>query len=138
MVITRYLLDTNTISDPSKTVPNLGISRRLRQHGDEVAIAAPVWHELRFGVERLPPSKKRQKIEDYLRTVQTIPVLAYDEAAADWHARERARLESLGKTPPFVDGQIAAVARVHQLIVVTSNVSDFEVFDEIEIEDWRE
>lgn len=134
----RYLLDTNTISDPSKLVPNLGISRRLRQHDGQMALAAPVWHELLFGLERLPLSKKRQKVEDYLRVVQLLPILPYDEAAAEWHARERARLESIGRTPPYVDGQIAAVASVHQLIVVTSNVDDFKVFEGIKIEDWRE
>jgi tRNA(fMet)-specific endonuclease VapC len=137
-VILRYLLDTNTISDPSRLVPNLGILRRLRQHDGEVALAAPVWHELRFGLERLPPSKKRQKVEDFLRTLEELPVLPYDAAAAEWHARERARLESIGKTPPFLDGQIAAVAGANRLIVVTSNVKDFKIFDGIGIEDWRE
>ncbi len=137
-MILRYLLDTNTISDPSRPVPNLGILRRLRQYDGEVALAAPVWHELRFGLERLPPSKKRQKVEDFLRTLEELPVLAYDAAAAEWHARERARLESIGKVPPFLDGQIAAVANANRLIVVTSNVKDFEIFDGISIEDWRE
>ncbi len=137
-MLPRYLLDTNTISDPSKAVPNLGISRRLKEHDGEMALAAPVWHELRFGLERLPPSKKRQKIEDYLRTVRLLPVLPYDEAAADWHARERARLMALGKSPSHADSQIAAVAAVHRLIVVTSNVKDFSIFQGIEIEDWRE
>jgi tRNA(fMet)-specific endonuclease VapC len=137
-VILRYLLDTNTISDPSRLVPNLGILRRLRQHDGEVALAAPVWHELRFGLERLPPSKKRQKVEDFLRTLEELPVLAYDAAAAEWHARERARLESIGKSPPFLDSQIAAVANANHLIVVTSNVRDFEIFDGISIENWRE
>lgn len=137
-MILRYLLDTNTVSDPFRPIPNLGILRRLRQHDGEVALAAPVWHELRFGLERLPPSKKRQKVEDFLRTLEELPVLPYDVAAAEWHARERARLESIGKVPPFVDSQIAAVASANRLIVVTSNVKDFEIFDGIGIEDWRE
>ncbi len=137
-MILRYLLDTNTVSDPFRPVPNLGILRRLRQHDGEVALAAPVWHELRFGLERLPPSKKRQKVEDFLRTLEELPVLPYDVAAAEWHARERARLESIGKVPPFVDSQIAAVASANRLIVVTSNVKDFQIFDGIVIEDWRE
>ena len=112
--------------------------RRLRQHDGEVALAAPVWHELRFGLERLAAGKRRQWIEDFLRTVEALPVLAYDAAAAEWHAKERARLEAAGKSPPFVDGQIAAVAVVNRLTVVTSNVRDFEIFEGIAIEDWRE
>jgi len=33
-------------------------------------------------------------------------VLLYDVAAARWHARELARLASLGQTPLFIDGQL--------------------------------
>jgi tRNA(fMet)-specific endonuclease VapC len=34
----------------------------------------------------------------------TMPILPYDEQAAEWHAAERARLAGIGKTPPFADG----------------------------------
>jgi hypothetical protein len=32
---------------------------------------------------------------------------SYDERAAEWHAKEQARLSSNGETPAFVDGQSA-------------------------------
>lgn len=104
-----------------------------------MATAAPAWHELLFGCERLPPSRKRQAIESYLfRTVRaSIPILPYDQAAAEWHATERARLTGLGKTPAFIDGQIAAIAKVNNLILVTSNLAHFEPFEELQIRDWR-
>jgi tRNA(fMet)-specific endonuclease VapC len=137
-VILRYLLDTNTISEPARPQPHPGILKRLRQHDGEIALAAPVWHELWFGCERLPPSRKRTRIEDYLQTLQELPILPYDSAAAEWHATERARLTARGKGPSFLDGQIAATAGRHNLIVVTSNVSDFESFEGLRIEDWRE
>lgn len=66
----------------------------------------------------------------------TMEILAYTATAAEWHARERARLAALGRTPPFIDGQIAAVARVNRLILVTRNVSDFHGFEGLAIEDW--
>jgi predicted nucleic acid-binding protein len=44
-------------------------------------------------------------------------------AAAEWHAAERARLAALGKTPPFVDGQITAIAYANSLTLVTLNSS---------------
>jgi tRNA(fMet)-specific endonuclease VapC len=137
-VTLRYLLDTNTISDPARLDPNPGILKRLRQHDGEVALAASVWHELWFGCERLPPSKKRTRVEDYLRSLQELPVLPYDSAAAEWHATERARLTAIGRPPSFMDGQIAATAIVHHLTVVTSNVRDFKIFEGLTIEDWRE
>ena len=102
--------------------------------------AAPVWNELLFGCERLPPSRKREAIESYLfRTVRaSIPILPYDQAAAEWHAAERAKLSALGKTPPFIDGQIAAIAKINNLILVTSNRSHFEPFEGLQLQDWKE
>ena len=68
-------------------------------------------------------SRRRDAIERYLEDVAlaSFPILDYDRAAAEWHARERVRLETAGKTPPFIDGQIAAIASVHDLVLVTAN-----------------
>ena len=134
-----YLLDTNVISEPLKPKPSENVLQQLRDHQDEIVISAVVWHELLFGYYRMPSSKRRAAVESYLFEVvaPTIPVLPYGERAAEWHAAERARLISDGKTPPFVDGQIAAIARVNNLILVTFNVSDFEHYEGLQIEDWR-
>lgn len=136
----RFLLDTNVLSEPVRSVPHPGVIRRLREHREEIATAAPVWHELLFGCERLPPSRKREAIEAYLvRTVRaSMPILSYDQAAAEWHAAERARLAASGLTPAFVDGQIAAIAKVNDLVVVTSNRSHFSPFEGLQVQDWKE
>jgi tRNA(fMet)-specific endonuclease VapC len=138
-VTLRYLLDTNVISEPLRTQPDARTLARLRQHGREIAIAAVVWHELWFGCARLPPSSRRSVIEGYLTQVvaPTVPVLPYHEAAALWHGRERARLAAIGRTPPFADGQIAAIAHTHQLILVTFNTADYGDFSGLTLEDWR-
>jgi tRNA(fMet)-specific endonuclease VapC len=47
-------------------------------------------------------------------------------------------LVSAGKTPPFVDGQIAAIAAVHGLVLVTRNVRDFLSFSGVRVESWFE
>jgi tRNA(fMet)-specific endonuclease VapC len=54
-----------------------------------------------------------------------------------WHAGERARLAARGETPPFVGGPIAAIARVHELILVTFNDSDFGRFEGVRVLSWR-
>jgi tRNA(fMet)-specific endonuclease VapC len=138
MVKRRYLLDTNVLSEPMRPNPNLSVMKKLELHRHEVATAAVVWHELRFGCRRLPPSAKRRRIEEYLSKVVLphLPLLPYDQAAADWHAEERARLAEIGLVPPFADGQIAAIAKVHDLILVTANIADFERFSGIVIENW--
>ncbi|MFN8635054.1 MAG: hypothetical protein U0893_14455 [Chloroflexota bacterium] len=68
--------------------------------------------------------------------VAAMRILPYDSAAADWHARERARLAAIGQTPPFVDGQIAAIAVTNGLTLVTANVADFRAFAELIVVDW--
>lgn len=135
----KYLLDTNVISEPLRPTPHPQVMERFRQHRSEIAISAVVWHELWFGCLRLPPSAKRRAIEEYLDTVvaPSIPILSYDQAAAVWHAQERARLSVIGKTPPFADGQIIAVAKAHDLILVTFNLADYAAFQGVVIEDWR-
>lgn len=136
----RFLLDTNVLSEPVRPFPHHGVLQKLREHREEIATASLVWHELLFGCERLPPSRKRTAIESYLlRTVRaSIPVLTYDQNAAEWHASERVRLAAQGKTPPFVDGQIAAIAKINGLVLVTSNRAHFEPFEGLEIQDWKE
>jgi tRNA(fMet)-specific endonuclease VapC len=113
-----YLLDTNVLSEPARPSPNPGVQRRLRETEGTVATASPVWHELWFGCYRLPASRRRTALEKYLLDVIAphLPVLGYDDAAAAWHASERARLTGEGTPPSFVDGQIAAIARVNALV----------------------
>jgi tRNA(fMet)-specific endonuclease VapC len=57
-----YLLDTNIIAEPTKPQPNQNVLDRLTQNTEAVAISAVSWHELWFGVDRLPPSRKQQNL----------------------------------------------------------------------------
>ena len=87
-----------------------------------------------------PPSrgKRRDAIDAYLQDVvnASFPILAYDEAAATWHGHERARLEGLGRSAPFTDGQIASIAHVNGLTLVTFNVKDFAHFKDLSVTAW--
>ena len=134
----KFLLDTNVLSEPLKARPNENVVGRLAEHATELATAAPVWHELRYGCARMPDSARRRAAEEYLRDVvqPLLAVLSYDAMAADWHAGERARLEARGKGPPFVDGQIAAIAVTNGLTLVTRNVKDFRRFKGLAVVDW--
>jgi tRNA(fMet)-specific endonuclease VapC len=135
----RYLLDTNIVSEPLRLHPNEEILRRLQIHREECAIASIVWHELWYGCMQLPQSARRSKIEHYLAQVvqPSLVVLPYDAQAAVWHARERARLKTMGRIPPFVDGQIAAVAAAQTLTLVTLNEADYIHFSGLALENWH-
>jgi tRNA(fMet)-specific endonuclease VapC len=134
----RYLLDINVVSAAVAPSPNRNLLARMTQRGHQCAIASVVWNELVYGCERLESGKRKAELEAFLQDVVAVsfPVLPYDQAAATWHAHERARQEKLGKRSPYVDGQIAGIAYVNDLILVTANVKDFEGFKDLQLEDW--
>ena len=135
----KYLLDTNVLSESVKTTPQKTVLESIKSHQHEIVTAAPVWHELYFGCQRLPVSRKREILENYLNDVikPNMIILPYDEFAAEWHAKERARLSSSGNTLTFVDGQIASIAKVNGLILVTRNTADFKKFYKLKLENWH-
>ncbi len=135
----KYLLDTNVLSESMKTSPQKSVLKLAERHQHEIVTAAPVWHELFYGCQRLPVSRKREILETFLYDVlkPNMTILPYGEQAAEWHAKERARLASLGQMPSFVDGQIAAIAKVNGLVLVTRNSSDFKKFSGLQLENWH-
>ncbi|MBD2489897.1 type II toxin-antitoxin system VapC family toxin [Aulosira sp. FACHB-615] len=134
----KYLLDTNILSEAKRPHPNEAVMAKLRLYSQELSTATLVIHEMLYGCLRLPISKKRQDIEDYINSVvlAQIPLFNYDMKSAQHHAQERARLSKVGKTPGFIDGQIASIAVTNSLILVTNNVADFQDFNGIDIENW--
>lgn len=138
MVEPRFLLDTNVLSEPLRPQPNLGVLYKLKEHEGQLATTTLVVHELLFGLERLEPSRRRRVIEDYVGELlgSPMPIYPYDLEASRWHARERARLEKLGRTASFRDSQIGSVARVRGLVLVTANVSHFQPLSGLEVENW--
>jgi tRNA(fMet)-specific endonuclease VapC len=132
------MLDTNVLSEALRPAPRYQIVQKIGRHEGQIAIASVVWHELRYGIERLPPSRRREDYESYFDEIvlATMPILDYDKAAAEWHACERARLAAEGLTPPILDGQIAAIAAVNDLTLVTFNVADFNRFEGLRVESW--
>jgi tRNA(fMet)-specific endonuclease VapC len=134
----RYLLDTNVLSEAIKSHPKEQTLEHLSQHDGELATCSVVWHELSFGAARLAASKRRRAIEAYLEEAVRgiLPILSYDQEAATWHAPERARLGKRSRPPTAADGQIAGIASVNDLIVVTANVKNFRRFKSLLVEDW--
>ncbi len=84
----------------------------------------------------MPDGLRKQELAHYLKWVLRLEILPYDREAARWHAEERARLTGRGRTPPFVDGQIAAIAVTNGLMLVTRNIGDFDDFRNLNVENW--
>ena len=133
----RYLIDTNILSEPLKPKPDEQVVSLMKQHTSDIAIAVITWHEMLFGYHRLPESRRKEKIERYLTlTEETFLILPYTIEASVWHSKERARLTNIGQPPSFPDSQIAAIAVVNDLSVVTRNIDDFKNFQGLQTENW--
>jgi len=134
----RYLLDTNVISEPVRPTPADTVLSQLDAHGGELALPAPSWHELIYGVERMAQGRRRSYLTHYLTEVvrPSMPILPYDREAARWHGEARAALEAEGRAQSFVDGQLAAIAATRSLILVTRNTSDFSAYGDLHVENW--
>ena len=132
----RYLLDTNILSELTRPQPQATVIAALRLNRPLSFTSSITWHELQYGVRRLPAGKRRGQLEQFLLNLAGLPILDYDERAATRHAAARVWLESHGKCMSQCDGQIAAVAEVHGLIVVTRNQADFQHYPGIQLENW--
>jgi len=138
MIEYDYLLDTNILSEPLKPEPNVNVVNCLLQYAEQITTAAPVIYEIVKGAKRLPESKKRTEIFRYLNefVYPQVPILPYDKRAAILHGHLQASLSLQGQTAPLIDSQIAAIAQVNQLILVTRNLSDFQGFPKLKLENW--
>jgi tRNA(fMet)-specific endonuclease VapC len=134
----KYLLDTNVVSEPIRARPSVPVLAGIEAHAAELAVSAISWQEMYYGCERLPPGARRERIRAYLeeRVRPTLPILPFDTAAGKWQARERARMEKIGRTPSYADSQIAAIAAVNGLVLVTRNTEDFADFSSLIVENW--
>jgi len=137
----NYLLDTNVISEPTKVRPNRGVLSWLAAvNEDSVFLSVVTVTEIRYGIERLAPGKRRSRLDIWLQK-ELIPrfegrVLAIDLEIADACGRLVARSESAGRQLEPRDAYLAATAEVHGLALVTRNISDFEAVVENLVVPW--
>lgn len=134
----RYVLDTNILSEPLAKFPHPGVMSHIQRHSEEIALSAISWQEMLFGMYRLAEGRRRRQIEDYLlhRIRGVLPILQFDQAAAEWQAEYSAKLVAQGLTPACADAQIAAIAASRDLVLVTRNLQDFRGFSSLSIENW--
>ena len=127
---TLYLLDTNIISETTKQEPAESIITNLEYHNGTCAISSITWYELLNGVELLSESAKKDSLHSFLidYVKPSFPIIDYDAHAAKVNADITSRLIPMGKTTPILDTQIASVAIANNLILVTKNIKDFEIF----------
>lgn len=135
----KYLLDTDVVSQLGHDRGDPRAIRRMTAEEESLAVSAPTLFELVYGLERLPvTSPRRAKVARFIDDLVAggLPVLPYDDQAAVWHGRERVRLQAEGIALSTIDGQIAAVASINRLILVTGNVKHFRHLQGLAVQNW--
>ena len=124
-----FLLDTNVVSELVSPKPNDKVLRWIEQADESILfLSVLTLGEIRNGVERLRPGRRRGRLESWLlvdlpRRFQDriLPVTA---AVADRWGTVSAIAAARGKPVPVVDGLLAATALHYNLALVTRNTSD--------------
>jgi toxin FitB len=136
-----FLLDTNVVSEWVKPRPNAGVINWLAQvDEDRVFMSVVTLAELRYGIERMPPGRRRTRLEEWVR--EELPLrfegrlLLIDDAVADAWGMTVARSEVIGRPMGVMDAFIASTAKVHALKLVTRNGSGFESVVEEIVNPW--
>lgn len=129
-----YLLDTNTVSAVMADHPK--VKARLSTQPARMVTCAIVWGEIRYGLERLPPGKRRANLETKANAVfAALPVEPITAAAADIYGTIRRRLELMGHNVSDNDLWIAAAALALGAVLV-SNDQVFSHVPGLATEDW--
>lgn len=127
----NYLLDTCVISELVKLSPDVNVVGWLSGTPSErLYLSVITVGEIRKGLTKLPDSKRKDLLinwlnsllEDYQNRIFPINLTV----AENWGLLQ-GKAEKSGMPMSSFDGLIAATAYTHNLVLVTRNVSDFEV-----------
>ncbi len=129
----RYMLDTNICIYLMKAQPP-AVLARLQQldHGDAL-MSMISYAELRVGLESLAATRAQNERALHLLT-REIPVLPFDEAAAEHYGVQRAAVRD--RRRDALDRLIAAHAASMGLTLVTNNEADFKDYPGLIVENW--
>ena len=130
--MSRYLLDTNIISNVTKPAPSEVLLAWMGERVDEdLFIASLTVAEIRRGILEKPAGRKRDRLDAWFSGPEGPSalfagrVLPFDEQAGLIWARLMAEGTAKGRPRSALDTIIAAIAEANDCIVVTDNEKDF-------------
>lgn len=133
-----YVLDTNAVSALMAGQAEM-LGRLRRTSKDQVAVPLPVLAELEYGIERLPRSKRKERLRGRFALIcDELPRVEWTDAVSMRFGAIKASLERRGKRIEDFDVAIAAHAIANNAILVTGNVSHMARVPGLKTENWLE
>jgi len=137
-----FLLDTCVISELVKREPARQVVEWIDGVADErLYLSVITVGEIKRGIEKLPGSERKQRLEDWLTEGLLARfrgrVLALDTPVLLTWGGMVARLEAKGRKMPAMDSLIAATCLTHELRLVTRNEKDFEGAGVVIVNPWK-
>jgi toxin FitB len=135
------VLDTNVLSALMQADPDPNVIHWLDQQAAESIWTTTITvFEVRYGLEILPNSKRRKKLEDLFEQVLQEGlehrVLSFDTAAAQCTTVLAAKRHKAGRVVNFRDTLIAGIVVSRRAKIVTRNIRHFSDLDIEVINPW--
>jgi len=130
--VTRYLLDTNIISNAVKPQPSESLLAWMAgQRDEDLFIASLTLAEIRRGILEKPRGRKRDALnawfagQDGPQALFAGRILAFDDRAGLIWARLMAEGKAASRPRNGLDMIIASIAVANECSIVTDNEKDF-------------
>jgi tRNA(fMet)-specific endonuclease VapC len=131
--VTRYMLDTNIISDLIRN-PRGNAARRIARAGENnICTSIIVAAELRYGCAKSGSKRLLKAVEDLLAEISVLP---FDAPADAEYGVIRSELEVVGTPIGSNDLLIAAHACATGSTIVTANADEFKRIRNLKVENW--
>lgn len=113
------------------------LARLERVPRSVIAVPQPVFAEIAYGIERLPKSKKKDRLRQRYELIRAefLPAL-WTEKVSEEFGKIKAVLERKGQRIEDFDAAIAAHAVDDDAILVSADTSDMARIPGINLEDW--
>jgi tRNA(fMet)-specific endonuclease VapC len=131
--LTRYMLDTNIISDLIRNPQGRAAKRIAKVGEDNICTSIIVAAELRYGCARSGSKRLLKAVEDLLGEIRVLP---FDVPADAAYGEIRQALEAAGQPIGGNDLLIAAHAHAIGATIVTANASEFKRIRGLNTENW--
>ena len=122
-----WLLDADVLSQPAKKIGDPRVIAWLEKHQQDCYTSSIAIAQLAFWV-RSKRGRQRLQLQAWLTELTDAMhgrVLGFSVSVAHVWAELQHQLRSAGKPMPVEDSYIAAIARRHNLTIVTGNTRDF-------------